>query len=210
MSVDMFDKKYTFNVSFGAEPIRGLSALNFWSNNFSISAQPSFDQKTQPLVVSKKETCWYILCENYYWDIFMFTQLTTVKTSELQGMLSLSDWCPYFLDMGGHSYLFQLSFIHLFDHWQKKMWYLCDSICLHVWVMDKGNKFSLPPLASINIYWTSQISTLGKFVWNLWFSHFPISSSNRFGPIPPLQAHPWGILNFCDVLKISHKYFTKS
>ena len=30
----------------------------------------------------------------------MFTQLTTVKTSELPGMLSLSDWCPDFLDMG--------------------------------------------------------------------------------------------------------------
>ena len=85
----------------------------------------------------------------------------------------------------------EATFVHLFDRQIKEMWYLCESISLRVWVMDKGNKFSLPPPhALIDIHWMSQISTLVKFVWNLWFSHFPISSSNRFGPIPPLQANP--------------------
>ena len=49
----------------------------------------------------------------------------------------------------------------------------------------------------------------GSFIGNLWFSHFPISSSNRFGPIPPLQAHPWGILNFGDVWKLATNIFNE-
>ena len=195
-----------FYVNFGADYIQGLSALNFWSNNFSISARPSFDQKTQRLAVSKKENS----CFTYF---VIFFKNIYVKISRFSGMLLLSDWLQDFWDICGGFGLGEgeATFVHLFDRQIKEMWYLCESISLRVWVMDKGNKFSLPPPhALIDIHWMSQISTLVKFVWNLWFSHFPISSSNRFGPIPPLEAHPWGILNFCDVSKIGRKYLTKS
>ena len=125
--------------------------------------------------------------------ILWFSLKTNVKTFRFSGMLLLSDWLQDFWDICGGFGLGEgeATFVHLFDRQIKEMWYLCESISLRVWVMDKGNKFSLPPPhALIDIHWTSQISTLVKFVWNLWFSHFPISSSNRFGPIPPLQANP--------------------
>ena len=122
-------------INFGAGYIGGLSALNFWSNNFSISAQPSFDQKTARLkdVNFLTHIGWEIIL------IWLPQLVATVKTSELPGMLSVSDWCPDFWD-GGDSHFILFMYIT-----QKKMWYLCESICLHVWVMDKGNKFSPRP-----------------------------------------------------------------
>ena len=49
----------------------------------------------------------------------------------------LSDWSKYFWDRGGAVIHFDLHLVLFFDlHHQKKMWDLCESICLHVWVIS--------------------------------------------------------------------------
>ena len=106
----------------------------------------------------------------------------------------------------------EATFVHLFDRQIKEMWYLCESISLRVWVMDKGNKFSLPH----PMHWSTYIEC-HKFqhswsLFEIYDSHifqFPLQTGSVQYPHYKPTHHPWGILQFSDVSKIGLKYFTK-
>ena len=146
--------------------------------------------------------------------ILWFSLKTNVKTFRFSGMLLLSDWLQDFWDICGGFGLGEgeATFVHLFDRQIKEMWYLCESISLRVWVMDKGNKFSLPH----PMHWSTYIEC-HKFqhswsLFEIYDSHifqFPLQTGSVQYPHYKPTHHPWGILHFSDVSKIGLKYFTK-
>ena len=130
--VQLYNCVYNIKLTSVLEP---RFELNFWSNNFSISAQPSFDQKTDRL----KDSNFLINIEKY--QRFMFTitiHITTVKTFGFPGMLS--DWSKYFWDRGGAVIHFDLHLVLFFDlHHSKEN---VRSVWIHL-LACVSDKFSL-------------------------------------------------------------------
>ena len=217
---------YTTNLSFGAEVwahsttdlcdslVCVLCWIKTWGLN-STSDLPITFQFPLDQVLTKRLNDWRSqrrkICVLH---ILWFSLKTNVKTFRFSGMLLLSDWLQDFWDICGGFGLGEgeATFVHLFDRQIKEMWYLCESISLRVWVMDKGNKFSLPR----PMHWSTYIER-HKFqhswsLFEIYDSHifqFPLQTGSVQYPHYKPTHHPWGILHFSDVSKIGLKYFTK-
>ena len=131
--------------------------MNFGSKHFSISAQLSSDQKTQGGKLS--DTSEIIL-------IFIHRSQGTCQNFCFSGNTDLRS------NILCHCCFFVFICQKMFD-WS-------EDLCLHV-NGEKGTKFNLTALHQHILNVTNLTLGGGSFIGNLWFSHFPISSSNRFG-----------------------------